>query len=157
MHMTYEELLNKADEEGIELFESDIGKFKGLYIDETITINSNLQSEIEKRCVLAEELGHYYKTHGNILDQSEVVNRKQERAARVWGYEKLVGITKLIEAYKHGVKNRYELSQYLDVTEEYIEEVLEYYKQKHGSYFIIENYTVYFEPLAVVEVYEKLF
>lgn len=67
--MTYEELLDKVKEEGIELFENNyIGKMKGLYLDDTITINSNLENDKEKRCVLAEELGHYYKTYGDIRD-----------------------------------------------------------------------------------------
>ena len=81
-------------------------------------------------------------------------NRKQERCARAWGYEKLVGIIRLIEAFKAGVKNRYELSEYLNVTEEFIKEALEYYKQKHGLYFKIDNYVVYFDPLVVMEVWE---
>ena len=34
--------------------------------------------ETEKACVLAEELGHHYTTVGDIIDQKESENRKQE-------------------------------------------------------------------------------
>lgn len=153
--MTYEELLDKANREGIEIFENNyIGKLKGLYLDGTITINSNIKNDVEKRCILAEELGHYYKNHGDIRDQSKVENIKQERIARAWGYKKLVGITKLIDAYKQGVKNRFELAQYLNVTEEYIEEVLRYYNQKYGLQYQIDNYLICFDPLSILEVWE---
>jgi hypothetical protein len=153
--LSYEKLLREADNEGIEIYENNyIGKLKGLYVDNTITINTNVTSSVEKKCILIEELGHHHTSCGDIIDQSKLENRKQERRARAWGYEKLVGITKLIDAFKYGVKNRYELSKYLDVTEEYIEEVLNHYKQKYGLFYQIDNYVVYFEPLAVMEIWE---
>lgn len=153
--VTYERLLVEAEKEGLQIFEnSHIGKLKGLYIDGTITINSNLKNDIEKRCILAEELGHYYKNHGDIRDQSDIRNRKQERLARAWGYRKLVSIKKLIEAFKYGVSNRYELSQFLGVTEEFIEDALKYYSQKYGNQYQIDNYLISFEPLSILVVWE---
>lgn len=81
-------------------------------------------------------------------------NRKQERLARAWGYKRLVGIIDLVNAYKHGVKNRFELAEFLDVTEEYIKEVLRYYSQKYGLFYQIDNYVVYFDPLSILEIWE---
>ncbi|MDR7870348.1 MAG: ImmA/IrrE family metallo-endopeptidase [Tissierellaceae bacterium] len=153
--MNYEDLIIEAENEGIEIYESNyIGKLKGLYVDNTITINSGIKDKKEKVCILAEELGHYHTSYGNIVDQSDIRNRKQERFARAWSYKKLVGITKLIKAFESGVSNRYELAEFLNVTEEFIEEALEYYKQKYGLYFKIDNYVVYFEPLGIMEMWE---
>lgn len=153
--MKYEELIIETEKEGIDLYENNyIGKLKGLYVDNTITINTNIDSNVEKTCILAEELGHYHTSHGDIVDQSKIENRKQERRARAWAYKRLVGIIDLVNAFKSGVKNRYELAEYLHVTEEFIEEALEYYKQRYGLYVQIDNYVVYFEPLAVMEVWE---
>ena len=150
--MTYDNLLMFAEKEGIEVLEnSQIGKLHGLCVDNTITINSNLETNIEKLCVLCEELGHYYTTYGNIIDQSKVENRKQERRARGWAYERLVGIAKLIDASRQGIRNRYELAEYLGVSERFIEEAIKYYKDKHGTYLEINNYIIYFEPLGVLE------
>lgn len=153
--MSYEDLLKEAEKEEIEIFENNhIGKLKGLYVDNTITLNSDIQTEIEKKCILAEELGHYHTSSGDIRDQSKIENRKQEIRARRWGYEKLVGIIDIINAHKYGVKNRHELAEYLNVTEEFIEEVIIHYRLKYGLYFKVDNYVVYFEPLAVMEIWE---
>lgn len=152
--MNYEELLIEAEKQGIEILESDrIGKLKGLYIDNIIVINPKIETSSEKLCILAEEIGHHYKTIGNILDQTDINNRKQEMLARRWAYEKLVSLNRLINGYKYGCQNRYELAEYLNVTEKFLEEALEYYKQKYGLFVTSDNYVIYFEPLSVLEVW----
>lgn len=148
--MTYETLLIEAEENGIEVFENNrIGRLSGLCVNNIITINSNLQTDSERLCVLAEELGHYYTSSGNILDQSKIENRKQERKARAWGYEKIIPIHRLIEGYLHGVTNRYELSEFLGVTERYLIDAVNYYYEKYGAFIDYNNYRVYFNPLAI--------
>lgn len=150
--MTYEDLLIKIEKEGIEYFENNyIGKMKGLYIDNTITLNSNIDTEAEKKCILAEELGHHFTSYGNIIDQSKIENRKQERIARAWAYDRLIGINGLINAYKYGCKSKYEIAEYLNVSEQFLEEATTYYNEKYGLYYEIDNYTVYFNPLGVIE------
>lgn len=151
--MTYEELLKEAETHGLIVKEKPLKANKGRIKGNRIAIKKDLNTT-DKKCTLIEEIGHYHTTVGNILDQSDVRNRKQERQARAWGYRKAVGIIDLIKAYKHGVRNRFELAEYLDVTEEYIEEVLKYYSQKYGQFFVIDNYAVYFDPLVIIEVWE---
>ncbi len=128
-------------------------KIKGLYADGIIAINKYINTTTEKNCVLAEELGHYHTSSGDIIDQSKIENKKQERRARAWAYKRLVGIIDFINAYKYGVRNRYELSEYLNVSERFLEEALQYYKEKYGLYYKINNYVVYFEPLSVLGVW----
>lgn len=150
--MTYEDLLIKIEKEGIEYFENNyIGKMKGLYVDNTITLNSNIDTEAEKKCILAEELGHHFTSCGNIMDQSKIENRKQERIARAWAYDRLIGINGLINAYKYGCKSKYEIAEYLNVSEQFLEEAITYYNEKYGLYYEIDNYIVYFNPLGVIE------
>lgn len=55
-----------------------------------------------KKCVLAEELGHYHTTVGDILDLSTASNQKQEYRARLWTYDKMIGLSGIISAYKTG-------------------------------------------------------
>lgn len=113
-------------------------------------IHKGLSSQSEKACVLAEELGHYHTTYGNILDESDISNRKQELRARAWGYDKQIGLFGLIKAYEHGCKNQYEISEYLDVTEKYLNECLVYYQSKYGMCKSIDNYVIYFIPNLIV-------
>lgn len=152
--MTYEELLDEIDKEGILIFENNcIGKLDGLYVDGIITINTRLENNAQKKCTLIEELGHHKRTVGNILDQTDIRNRKQERHARGWGYGKLVDLLDLINAKKEGIRNRFELAEYLGVEEQVLDNLLKYFKEKYGPKCVVGNYTIQFEPL---EVYQKI-
>lgn len=154
--MYYEQLIEEIEEEGIEVKEMYFNspRIKGLCVHNTIALNSQLETYAEKMCVLAEEIGHYYTSTGNILDQSKIENRKQERRARGWGYEKLIPIPKLIEAYLIGARNRYELAEFLDVTESFLEDAINYYREKYGLYVKYGDYIVYFNPLAIYKRFE---
>lgn len=91
--MKYETLLQEATSNNIYIIEN--ANFKSdanaLINGDVIGINKNIKTSKERACVLAEELGHYYKTVGNILDQSNTENRKQEQKARLWAYNKMIG------------------------------------------------------------------
>lgn len=127
----------------------EVSGLKGLYVNGRIAINAKM-SDTEKACVLAEELGHHYTTYGNILDQSNTSNRKQELRARAWAYNKQIGLLGLIRAYEHGCRNRFEIAEYLEVTEEVLEECLVFYRNKYGMCQNIDNYVVYFIPNLVI-------
>ena len=154
----YDTLIELSEDEDIEIIEMSLpSKTKGLYADNVIAINKNIVTKAEKACILAEELGHYYTTAGDILDQSILMNRKQERKARAWSYKKLIGIIDLVNACKDGVRNRFELAEYLGVTEEFVEEAIDYYKETYGIFYEIDNYIIYFEPLGVFEKLDNNF
>lgn len=150
--MTYESLLLEAEEEGLEVYEHkfNTARLKGLCVGNVITLNSSIETDAERFCILAEEIGHYYTTVGNILNQNDSINRKREKLARGWAYEKIMPLSKLIEACETGVRNRHELAEFLGVTEDFIEEALKYYKDKYGLYTECGKYAVYFEPLNVL-------
>lgn len=152
--MLYEELLIEANHEGLNVYERNIGNFKGLYVDGNIALNHAIETRAEKACVLAEELGHYHTTCGNILDQSKAENRKQERKARAWAYERLVNFHGLIEASKCGIKNKYELAEFFGVTEWFLEQAIQYYKEKYGMLLKLGCYIIYFEPLGVFKIFK---
>lgn len=151
--MNYETLLKEADSQCLVVKEKPLRANNGRIKGKRIAIKKNM-STTEKACVLAEELGHYYTSNGNILDLSKTENRKQERRARLWAYKKAFDLVDLITAYKYGCRNRYELAEYLDVTEEFLQEALGIYKEKYGIYRKVDNYIVYFEPLGILEIYE---
>ena len=152
--MNYEELQIQNSTLHIkEMCLSDVEGLKGFYVDGNIAIKMDM-TNTEKACVLAEELGHHYTTVGNILDQSKTENRKQERRARLWAYKKAFDLVDLVSAYKHGCRNRYEIAEYLEVTESFLQEALDTYKEKYGIYTEVDCYVVYFEPLGILEMYE---
>lgn len=153
----YEQLIHEAIENQVDFAEYNLSpKIKGLYADDTIWINKNIDTTIEKACVLAEELGHYHTTVGDILNQSNIVNRKQELNARSWAYRKLIPLNKIITAHCAAIHNRYELADYLNVTEHFLDEALIWYRNKYGTSVSVEGYMVSFEPLGVIEFFDWL-
>lgn len=151
---TYEKLQEEACKDGIEVvdypFESE--RIKGLYCDGTIAIRDNIATTTEKACVLAEELGHHYTSVGNIIDMDSSSNRKQERQARLWAYNKQIGLKGLVRAYEYGCTASHEIAEYLDVTEEALQECIEFYRDKYGEYKTVEHYIIFFIPhLAVLK------
>lgn len=148
--MTYEELLQHADSEQIIVKEKPLKNFDGLAFGNKIAIRNDINTSKEKSCVLAEELGHYYTTSGNILDQSDTMNRKQELKARFTGYNIKIGLIGIVSAYESGCSNLYEMAEYLDVTEEYLQDAIECYTSKYGECTCIDNYAIYFIPNLMV-------
>ena len=147
----YEKLLVEIEGMGIKVKEVDFNTNKecGYYCNNKILINSRLTCK-QKYGVLAEELGHYHKTVGIIINQKNINNRKQELIARRWSYDKAVGLLGLIKAFEYGCKDRYEIAEYLDVTVDYLNEVLEYYASKYGVIHRIDNYIIYFSPTVCI-------
>ena len=146
--MSYENLLDDANDSGITLDEKYTfdSRLKGLYIDNNIALSSALETSAEKSCILAEELGHHYTSSGNIIDMSVVSNRKQELHARAWAYNRLIGLYGIINAYRSGCRNGYEIAEHLNITEEFLNEALQYYRNKYGLCTTVDNYVIYFEP-----------
>ncbi|EOA9166387.1 TPA: ImmA/IrrE family metallo-endopeptidase [Staphylococcus aureus] len=130
-----------------------LGNFEGLYDNGVILINKNL-SETRKAEVLYEELAHHKLTYGNILDQSKWINRKFENYARRHGFISAVPLREIVEAYNYGVRNLYELSEYLQLSEKYILEAIEQYKKIYGIGTHYGEYSITFEPLRVFKYKE---
>ena len=147
-----EHLEDEACRDGIDViqynFNSD--RIDGLYCDGTIAINSSIESTRKKADVLAEEMGHHFTSVGDIIDLSEAQNRKQERQARLWAYNKRIGLNGIIRAYEAGCASRYEVAEFLEVTEEFLEDAIQCYREKYGTCVSIEKYTIYFIPQLMV-------
>lgn len=150
--VTYNQLLIEADNNNLVAKEKDLPVSKGRIKGNRIAIKRGL-TEREKKCVMAEELGHYYTGTGEMLDQSSVLNRKKEVQGRVFAYNKLVGLMGIIDTYRHHCQNLAEAAEHLEVTEDFLRESLAYYKGKYGPNVTIDNYIIMFEPyIAVLEL-----
>ena len=144
--MDYEELLREALEENLMVRELPLQASDGRIKGDRIAIRKDIETSVEKACVLAEELGHHHTTVGNILAQETPQNRKQERQARFWAYEKAIGLDGLIEAYEHGCRSWHDTAEFLEVTEEFLIDAVEAYRQKYGVGVRSGKYYVSFEP-----------
>ena len=149
--MKYDALLDEANAEGISIKERPFKTYDGRIKGKDIYLRKDMNTT-EKACVLAEELGHCYTSVGNIIDMDSSSNRKQERQARLWAYNKQIGLKGLVRAYEHGCTANHEIAEYLDVTEEALQECIEFYRDKYGEYKTVEHYIIFFIPhLAVLK------
>ena len=153
---TYEKLLDVANNDGItvtEDFDLSNTRFKGLYCNGTVALNKKLSTSAEKSSILAEELGHHYTTVGDITAQISIEDQKQEYKARLWAYNKLIGLQGIISAYKAHCHTMVDMAEHLEVSEEFLTEALECYRKKYGVCTKVDNYVIYFEPhLGVMEM-----
>lgn len=144
----YENLEQEARDNGITVdripFRNQ--RIKGLYCDGAIAINTNIETTAERSCVLAEELGHYYTSVGNILDQADAANRKQEYRARLHAYNRQIGLMGIVRSFNAGCRTLYDMAEYLEVSEGFLKEALEAYRRKHSPYAVVDNYMIWFEP-----------
>ncbi|EGQ3341426.1 ImmA/IrrE family metallo-endopeptidase [Staphylococcus pseudintermedius] len=146
--MRYEDLL--IENEYIDVIEtSSLPYFQsGLYYDGTIYIREDM-SDYKKHETLAEEIAHYKISAGNILDQSNMLNRKFELKARRLANESVITLQGLINAFNYGVQNIYDLATYFEVTKDFVLDAIQHYKQKYGLRTRYGKYIIEFEPLII--------
>lgn len=143
--------LEKVEQEiadnGIELihypFKSK--RLKGVYItnkeNKYIALSKKVETESEKVCILTEELAHHEVSSGNISD-----DKKAELSARFRGYNKLVGLKGLVSAYENNCSSLYEIAEHLNITNEYLSEVLSAYETRYGISKKYKEYLIVFKP-----------
>lgn len=146
----YEELLMECEIEVKETSRLPKG-FDGWYQNGKIFIRPTLP-EKEKLQTLHEELAHHKLTYGNILDQKQFNNRKFENYARRYSYETSMPLSGIVEAFKQGVHNLYELANFFEISEGHVLDCIEHYKKKYGIGTHYGNYSITFEPLRVFVV-----
>lgn len=133
-------LYDIAEKENIKIYDYNIDNINGAFISyegiNAIAMNyKNIDTQAEEKCVLAEELGHYYydATYSPLCTDTYLIS-KQEYKAKKWAIKSLIPFTKITE--KH-YEYLYELADELGVTEELL---LFAYK-----YYIENNYIGYKE------------
>ena len=144
--MSYEELLEEASQEGLIVREKSLLNNDGRLKGKKIAIRQDIPTTSKKADVLAEEMGHYYTSVGRIVEHDTAESIKQERTARLWGYNKRIGLNGLIQAFKVHCETLYDIAEFLNVSEESLAEALEYYRQIYGNGVMVENYFIQFEP-----------
>ncbi len=146
MHLDYETLLCTADSHKLTVKEKPLQAHDGRIKGRRIAIRNSIGTSTQKACVLAEELGHFETSSGDILDQSDPLNRKQEQLARLRAYDIMINLDGLIRCYERGCRNLYEMAEYLEVTEEFLKDALQRYREHYGDKTVYKDYLILFEP-----------
>ena len=151
----YDRMLMICDDIGLDVQEKPLQAHDGMICGRHIAIRKDIRTRKQKSEVLAEELAHFALTAGNILDQSDENNQRQERKARDLAFDIKIGLDGLVSAYKAGCRSFNELAEYFDCTDEYLSSAIERYHQKYGLYAKCGDYVVTFEPLSIGKIHTK--
>ena len=144
--MTYDEMLILSDQAGLITKEKDLQAYDGRIYGRRVAIRRSIETQRKKACVLAEELGHYYTSAGDILALDSVTARKQERHAREWAFDLQIGLDGIISAYRAGCMTEADAADHLDITVDFFHECIDCYRQRYGTYTRYREYTIIFNP-----------
>ena len=144
--MTYDELLEAADDLGLIAKEKDLQAHDGLIRGRRVAIRQSISSQRRKACVLAEEIGHYFTSAGDIMDPTDTGSRKQERRARIWAHDVQVGLDGILAADAAGCRSVYEMAE---VPEDFLIEAIGCYSERYGRGICYKGYRILFDPLEV--------
>ena len=92
--------------------------------------NSKRYTVAQKKTMLMHELGHcetgaFYNMYTPFCPRS-----KCERRADEWAIVHFLPYDSLIKAYRSGLCTNYELAEYFEVSEQFIQKAIDYYLQK---------------------------
>ena len=142
--MKLDNLYDLTEKEKIKVYDWHIEDADGAYINidkiNAIALNyDNIGTYIEEKCVLSEELGHYYydATYSLYCQDLQVIS-KQERKAKKWAYNVLVPYEDLRRAVLSGKTSILPLAEYFDVTTQFMSNCIAFYLEKYG-YIITEE------------------
>lgn len=131
--MTLTDLYNTASQDNIDIYSFQMNECESISLFQDgecfIAIDPfQLHSDTDEKVKLAHELGHcetgaFYNEYA-ACD----IREKHERRAQKWAIKKLVPKDELIKAVKSGFcENRFELSEYFGITEDFMQAALDYY------------------------------
>lgn len=90
---------------------------------------SKIESVTEEKELLAEELGHYYcNAFYNSNSDFSTISKKEYRANK-WKCTVLISVNDFTDAFKKGLKNVYEIAEYLNLSEDTVAFAYNYYKE----------------------------
>ena len=128
------DLYKIIEKENILYEETDLSKLKskGLYmklegykpmifIDKRIINNANTYISI-----LSEELGHYFTTHGDLVEESQsnndsLIKIKKENLAREWASNFLINNDEFVQALLDCINTKYDMCEYFNVNYEILD------------------------------------
>lgn len=92
---------------------------------------SRIDSQTEEKCILAEELGHYYYDAYYNIDSDQILIDKQEFRANKWAFKQLISPSKIKNLLSKGINTKYEIAEELGVTENLLCLAYQYYTENN--------------------------
>ncbi len=130
--MTLNELENIAYKEKIDISNYKMNKTKARIINHNgchiFMDYSKIHTETEEKCLLAEELGHYYYDAYYTLSSNKQEIERQEYKALKWKSLACVPLNSILNCFKSGIYNLWDMAEKLEVEPNMLEFAYKYYK-----------------------------
>lgn len=124
----------------------------GLNINNTVYLNPK-QPKSKIKADLAEEIGHYLTTVGDITGQKTLLDRRQERKARNIGAILTVSPWDIVACYEEGCVMIYQCAEFLDVPEETFVTAVNYYSQFYDAIATNDGCVIKFLANGTIDVW----
>lgn len=125
-----------------------------IFLDLKLKSNKDLHLE-----VLAHELGHYFTTVGNTLNnknyRDKLYNNKFENKADKWACEFLITEEEITNALNKNITNVYDIAEYLSVPLNILKKRLEYLSLQKQSIKVSDNKHLILTNLPNIYFYES--
>ena len=124
-------LYSIADKDGIKVDRTELKENASVSLNLAgnlfVALDNGLTGAQERVC-LAHELGHCETMSFYNMYSPCDVRGKHERRANRWAIKKLVPRTQYIQALKRGYTDIYSLADYFDVTADFMQKAVDFYK-----------------------------
>lgn len=122
------DLENIANKEKINIVNFKMRKNKARIIDKFIFMNyTDIDTYTEEKCLLAEELGHYYYDAYYTLSSSKSEIERQEYKANKWKSLACVPLNSILSCFKRGIYNLFDIAEELNVEPNMVKFAYDYY------------------------------
>ncbi len=135
------DLENISSKEKISLINYKMKKVKSRIVYNSYCIfmdYSKITSYTEEKCLLAEELGHYYYSAYYSISSSQAEINRQEYKALKWKSLVCVPLNSILNCFKNGICNLLDIAEELQVQPNMVEFAYNYYKN-NGQLFTNEE------------------
>lgn len=126
------DLENIANREKIDISNYKMNKTKARIIDcngcHIFMDYSKIHTKTEEKCLLAEELGHYYYDSYYTLRSSKTDIERAEYKALKWKSLACVPLNSIISCFQSGICNLWDMAEKLEVEPNMVEFAYKYYK-----------------------------
>jgi len=152
--MTLPEILEQEMTDiGIQVIDRAVGGYKGLLVRKAGLAYVFVDPGASRRtraAILAEEFGHYKTSVGDTVRGSDDIRicRAEDRAMRA-AVDMLVCPEEVIRAIRFGVNNWYELSEHLDLPEQFLRQAVEVWQHRYGPVYTTADSVLWMDPLSL--------
>ncbi|AJD91577.1 hypothetical protein JMA_22600 [Jeotgalibacillus malaysiensis] len=113
---------------------------------------SKQESLYRKHFLLAEEIGHYETTAGDITDLDTIAKLKAEVVARRWGYEKIISLDDLVSCFEKNHLTAEDVAHDFEIELDALKIILDHYFDKYGPSVQHRGYIINFDPFIAINL-----